>query len=344
MFLTLCYSCSGEHPATAANDSDQTVHAIIGDTVAGLGKDVGCILQDKYGNYWFASNGEGVFRYDGRAWVHFSNKQGLCSEYVFKIQEDTNGYLWFTTRDGVCCYNGKMFVDFTYAIKSAPFRKLNYAEGGLFFGHPVGVCFYDGESFSNFLISPKEYLPSQSDMSRPYDIYSTLVDDHGNVWFGTQSEGVCRYDGATFFYLKGKNLAGPAVRAICQDHSGNLWFGNNGGGLYRYDGNVLTNITDENALGNPEFLKGRYSDKPGSLARVWKIVEDNQGELWIGTIDAGVWRYDGKTLKNYTTSDGLTGNSIWEIYKDRTGRLLFVTDGEKVSEFNGGTFSEMSFE
>lgn len=47
------------------------------------------------------------------------------------------------------------------------------------------------------------------------------------------------------------------------------------------------------------------SDKHGTLARVWTINEDNNGNLWIGTIDACVWRYDGKNLTNYTTKDGL---------------------------------------
>ena len=71
--------------------------------------------------------------------------------------------------------------------------------------------------------------------------------------------------------------------------------------------------------------------------------EDDSGNLWIGTIDAGVWKYDGNKLTNYTTKDGLAGNSIWTIYKDKSGVLWFVTDGEAICKFNGKSFTRFGF-
>lgn len=184
-------------------------------------------------------------------------------------------------------------------------------------------------------------------MNRPYGIYSTLIDEGGQVWFGTQSQGVCQYNGKTYSYLTEKDLAGPAVRAIYQDQSGHLWFGNNGGGLYRYDGKNLRNITAEYGLGNPDFLKGNFTGKPGTLARVWAINEDREGHLWIGTVDAGVWRYDGKQLTNFTTKDGLASNSISTIFKDAQGELWFITSGNStggsIYKFNGKIFKEITF-
>jgi ligand-binding sensor domain-containing protein len=177
-------------------------------------------------------------------------------------------------------------------------------------------------------------------MSRPYSVYCTVADRSGNVWFGTQEKGVCRFDGTTFTYLTEKKLDAAAVRCIFQDREGRLWFGNNGAGLFRYDGITLRNITDEKDLGNPEFLKAKkVLDRPGTLARVWAINEDRDGNLWIGTIDAGVWKFDGKTLTNYTTKDGLSGNSTWAICKDRKGELLFVTNGDAINTYNGHSFT-----
>ncbi|MGB3075409.1 MAG: two-component regulator propeller domain-containing protein, partial [Chitinophagales bacterium] len=79
------------------------------------------------------------------------------------------------------------------------------------------------------------------------------------------------------------------------------------------------------------------------LARVWTINEDNNGNLWIGTYDAGVWRFDGENLTNYTSIDGLTSNAINTIYKDRKGELWFGTDGAGVCKFNGISFSGFTF-
>lgn len=341
--LTVFTSCNGQNQKIAKNKTDQTVSINIGDTVSDLGKNIDCVFQDKNDNYWFASNGDGVYKYNGKTLIHITEKDGLLSNYVLTIQQDINGNLWFTTRDGICQFDGTKFTVYTDIIKNSPFGKLKYSKGGLFFGHLNGVCFYDGTSFTNFTIHPDNYKPSPSDMNRPYSIYSTLVDKDGNVWFGTQSQGVCRYDGKTFTYLTEKNLAGPAVRTMFQDKWGNLWFGNNGGGLYRYDGKTLTNITEEKKLGNPEFLKGNFNDKLGSLARVWTINEDNEGKLLIGTIDAGVWKFDGTNLTNYTTKEGLTGNAIWTIYKDKKNELWFVVNGEAICKFNGQTFAKYEF-
>jgi ligand-binding sensor domain-containing protein len=77
------------------------------------------------------------------------------------------------------------------------------------------------------------------------------------------------------------------------------------------------------------------------LARPWALHEDLLGNLWIGTIDAGVWKYDGKDLTNYTQEDGLYDLAIWFIYRNRNGELWFVAGGEKVFKFNGKRFEEL---
>lgn len=84
-------------------------------------------------------------------------------------------------------------------------------------------------------------------------------------------------------------------------------------------------------------------DKPGSLARVWTLNDDSLGNLWVGTIDAGVWKYDGTKLTNYNTAHGLSGNAVWTIYKDKKGELWFVINGEDLFKFNGTTFTKFEF-
>jgi ligand-binding sensor domain-containing protein len=136
-----------------------------------------------------------------------------------------------------------------------------------------------------------------------YDIYSTCTDRNGHVWFGTCTAGVCRYDGKSYTWLDNRELGAP-VRAIFEDKNGTIWFGTNGYGLLSYKGAGspqtgnpgLTNFTTEHKLGNPDFLK-TFVGKEGTLARVWTITDDLEGNLWIGTIDAGVWMYDGKKTK-----------------------------------------------
>lgn len=333
-----------------ANQKRLTENHQITNKVPALGKNIGRILQDKNFNYWFASNGDGVYRYDGKKLLRFTINDGLCSNFIWDIQEDVNGNLWFTTRDGICSFNGHAFTDYTNAIKTAKQEKLQYKNGGLFFGQTNGVVFYNGNSFSKFAIHPDSYHPPENDMYRPYSIYCSLVDRAGNVWFGTQNMGVCRYDGKNFSWFADKGLKEAAVRCIFEDKNGNIWFGNNGAGLFRYNPHLLnaqeaiTNFTEEKNLGNPSFLKDHeIKDTAGTLARVWAINEDKNGNLWMATIDAGLWKYDGETLTNFTEKDGLANNSVWNIYKNKNQELLVVTGGEDVFKIEGNTFTKIVF-
>ncbi|KAB2923749.1 MAG: hypothetical protein F9K22_08285 [Bacteroidetes bacterium] len=310
-----------------------------GSAVTSLGTELSAMLRDRHGRYWFVSNGNGVYRRDGASLVRFTVRDGLLSDFILSVQEDVRGDLWFGTREGLCRYNGLTFSDYSDTVARAPRGTIRYRSGGLFFPHRDGVCYYDGTSFTNIVYHADTLRHRYGTMARPFSVYSTVVDRSGIVWFGTQEKGVCRFNGTTYTYLTEKGLAGPAVRTVFQDSRGTMWFGNNGRGLFRYDGKRLVNVTDEKGLENPEYLKtGRLDGPPGTLSRVWAVNEDDDGVLWIGTIDNGLWKYDGTTLTNYTVKEGLPGNAVWSIYKDRGGVLWFITNGNAVSRFNGRTF------
>ena len=43
---------------------------------------LGCSLKDKTGNIWFGTTGEGVYRYDGKVFTQFTQKDGLCGNDI----------------------------------------------------------------------------------------------------------------------------------------------------------------------------------------------------------------------------------------------------------------------
>lgn len=328
-------------------------------TNAGIDENIRSIYQDNNGIYWFGTNAAGVYRYDpkqaaGKSLTQFTEKDGLADDQVQSIQEDKAGNLWFGTgRFGVSRFDprravGKTFTTFTTKDRLTVNNEWKSAPDDLWFYAGGGVYRYNGNSLT-YLPFPTpdvdaKYTPNPPELLSRYAVYCTLKDSKGNLWFGTQAHGVCRYDpggavGKTFTWFTEKGLAGPAVLALFEDKNGILWFGNNGAGLFRYDGKSLTNMTEEKGLSNKEF---RASNKPGpgTLARIYSINEDTAGNLWIGTVDAGVWRYDGKNLTNYTAKDGLMGNAVNTIYKDRKGELWFGTDAAGVYKFNGFSFNK----
>src|SRR5262245_59452440 len=60
-----------------------------------------CSMQDRAGNLWFGTTGAGIYRYDGRSFLNFGEKDGLANTTVNSILEDHVGNIWVGTRDGV---------------------------------------------------------------------------------------------------------------------------------------------------------------------------------------------------------------------------------------------------
>jgi ligand-binding sensor domain-containing protein len=61
------------------------------------------------------------------------------------------------------------------------------------------------------------------------------------------------------------------------------------------------------------------------------IAEDKKGNLWFGTFDAGVSRYNGTTFTTFTTKHGLAGKNVTSIKEDKNGNLWFGAQGGGVS-------------
>jgi ligand-binding sensor domain-containing protein len=347
--LIILNSCNGQTQKNntlneASKPNLTTQLKSLNEPVNNIDKNIRSIFQDRNGNYWFGTNDAGVYRYNTKTMIQFTVKDGLANNQVINIQEDDLGNIWFGTGlFGISKFDGTKLTTYTNNVNltigaEADWKSKN---NDLWFYAGGGVLRYSNPSLDYLPFAPTS---SNAQTNAPfslsrYGVYCILKDKKGNVWFGTQAEGICRYDGKTLTWFKEKGLAGPAVLGLFEDSKGNLWFGNNGAGLFRYDGNTLTNFTEEKGLTNSDF---RASGKSGlgTLARVYSINEDNIGNIWVGTVDAGVWKYDGNNLTNYTTKDGLTSNAVNTIYKDKNGELWFGTDGDGICKFNGTTFTE----
>ena len=116
-FLT---SCNGQTKTEVKNDlsaepeSTSLVQPKLIKTQGSSEADnVRCGLQDKQGNLWFGTTGEGVYRYDGKIFTQFTMKDGLLSNCVWSMLEDHSGNIWFGTGEGICRYDGKSITSMT---------------------------------------------------------------------------------------------------------------------------------------------------------------------------------------------------------------------------------------
>jgi len=131
-------------------------------------------------------------------------------------------------------------------------------------------------------------------------------------------------------YFQGHSIInspfGPSTitRNILEDRQGNIWFAT-WEGIVRYDGSTFTNLTNEQNL---------------NRTRAFSLLEDRAGVVWVGTLAAGLYRYDPKGdpgLTSLNAENGLQRNGAQCLYEDGKGNL-WIGSGDGLSCYDGKGF------
>lgn len=345
LILTLNYSCVEKKSTEKEVIKQELVNTSQTDALK-FTSGIRAIFQDSKGNYWFGSHNEGVCNYDGKTFKYFSTNEGLQDNQIRSIQEDKNGIIWIVTARGVNSYNEGKFTSYATEFNS-PKSDWNTTTGNLWFyaGEKDGINRFDGINM-NYLIFPK---PKNDNPNKSYGVTDISKDRNGTVWIATYS-ALFNYDGnkTNLFDQKNMKLEDNEVlhiRSVLTDSKGRIWIGNNGIGVILKEGDSITHFSKEQGklIQMNEFeenIKTEQLSKNTGLQSVFAIEEDSEGNIWFGDRDSGAWKYDGKTLTNYTIDSGLSKSMIWTIYKDNSDNLLFGMADGGVYKFNGKSFDK----
>lgn len=183
-----------------------------------------------------------------------------------------------------------------------------------------GVYRSDGKALVNF--TTKDGLVSNQ-------IRGVQEDKSGNIYFTTY-EGISRFDGRAFTTLSVPSDSAPTDWKKLPD---DLWFVGppDAGVVYRYDGKSLHRLRfPTTKLGDEHFAKFPRSKFPNAVYNpydVYCILKDSRGNLWFGTSNVGVCRYDGKSF-DWLTDRLLTGAPVRSIFEDKQRNYWFSYSGE----------------
>jgi ligand-binding sensor domain-containing protein len=353
IILSFLTSCGGQVKTNTPNYSVAKTKSIytgqpklIKTQGSKIDDEVRCSFQDKAGNLWFGTTGEGVYRYDGKLFTQFTIKDGLSSNSVWSVLEDNAGNILFGTTDGLCRYDGKNIISFPvkgnfisstssdgyyndWSKKNTVWSMLQDRTGKIWFGTGDGIYCYDGKIFTRFLDNSTIINKNGLQLKMVEDI---LEDKYGNIWFASGmppgGEGVCLYDGKsiTRFKPNGENW----FRYIVEEKNGNIWFGGRHNGNFLYDGKTFTNFKEKVGIGNSIL-----ADKAGDI---WFTGEENDNLESVG----GIWCYDGRTFKNFTTKDGMGKYFVWTMIEDKNGHIWIGTRNTGLYKYDGKTFTSFS--
>lgn len=305
------------------------------------------INEDSQGNLWIGTE-KGLNKFRDGKFTSFTKRDGLSSDIIKTVYEDTEGNLWIGTFGGGLnrLKEGK-FTSFTVADGlSNNFVRTVYEdrEGSLWIGT-------DGGGLNRLRDGKFTYVSPNHVLSN--DLSCAIFEDRqGNLWIGTFGGGLNRIrDAQVTSFTTRQGLSNDFVISIFEDSEGSLWVGTYGGGLNKFKDGKFTHFTTRQGLSN-DYVFSTIEDKQGTLwfstsgsglsrlrdgkftsivvndglSNVFKIYEDRQGSLWMGT-SVGLSVLKNGQLSSFTTNDGLSENNVRSVYEDNEGSLWLVGAG-----------------
>ncbi len=306
------------------------------------------ILIDKYGRMWVGTHTTGLHLYDPAhdRFISFLSRPRDSSwnaqKSTYALSEDRAGNIWIATN-----YGGAVRVELPPGMINSPdtvSQRIKFTTYML--GTPSNCASNvlecrDGRTMVGsdsgvILINPATHAISRlglpGTIARRLEFLTVncmMQDSLGNIWVGTDTEGLFRIDGNTnevrnYRRKKGDVLTIRSDRIfdIAQDHRGNLWIGSDGGVDY-------FSPTKNQCV--PYLTAGSAPHWPSSWV---KLSLDREGVLWFGTMDGGVHWLSAKAqlfpLYALAEEKSATPVPMKAINRDSTGMLWFLSSWGKL--------------
>lgn len=340
-------SCNGQVKSESKQAEIKSIE--IGKLVSEIDNQIWEVYQDTKGDFWFGSNGNGIYHFDGKTLKQITANDGLIHNQVRGIQEDRKGNIYIETPRGVSKFDGIKLT--TLKVIKSPNSIWKNKPTDLWF-NGIGDYLYrfDGEWLHDLSLPEQDSLLFNLDSNMsleemnysPYTVYGIDRDKDGNIWFGTVKAGAFRFDGKSFLWIGEKELSTlpdgrvPGVRSMIQDKDGYFWL-SNFYSKYKINPNL-----------NKGYEKVKAVDLPKEIVKDKILyfnsgISDKEGNLWMTTYRGGVWRYDGEMLTNQEIHNGTESILLLSIYEDKNGTIWLGTKNDGVYKQKGGNFKKFEF-
>ncbi len=312
------------------------------------------------GVLWVGTFGNGLVRFDSQTGHYqvFTEKDGLCGDYVRALARDKLGTLWIGTSNHLACRltdDGFLPIPIPGPEAGAVVDIAPDQGGGAYLAALSDALYYQ----------PPGSEPLQLLEGLPAPASSVLVGPQGDVFVGTTGRGVHRYlwDSARFVPVGNGPLAEAFVRALAADGAGTLWVATTSQGAFRLRDAHRGHITPSDRLdvqlatdmlvdteaslwittqgqGVEQLLEDRFSTISArhglSNENVWSLWEARDGGLYIGTGAGGLFRHTGGLVEPVGGAHGpLSDAVVLSLYEDGQGTLWAALYGQGLARIQG---------
>ena len=261
----------------------------------------------------------------------FTPDDGLSNSHITKIYQDSQGYIWIATENGLNKFNGYSFTVFSEQPNDSNSLKGNYvysiledSHGNFWVGTTRGLFRYDRDtdSFHQF---------QSENSSFPKRVIWILEDKNGNIWLSNPGDGIIRLDAETLnptFYNQTNSNIKDNIDFAYEDDSENLWLGTVNNGVYVFD--TKNNDSIKHYTADPS-IPGKLNDN-----KVYSICSDAQGKVLVGTLGGGVNVFDPstQTFKAIMQSGSFIENQVFDLCLDKDNNIWIGTDGGGIIRYD----------
>lgn len=259
----------------------------------------------------------------------YTMDDGLAANRVYSILQDSCGFMWFGTDDGLSRFDGIKFKnyylsEYINATTSNSVKKIFIdRRGKMWIGLDSGIVIYDSQTDT---FRPFNAKTETGETIQTY-VVDMIEDNDGEVWIATNGKGLYRFSPNDEIRLRVyRNIPGESncisqniLMTLQQDSKQNIWIGTYSEGLCCFDKHKNT------------FVTYKRSNLPDSLSdnSIQKILEDSHGNLWIGTFQNGLDLFNPATRTFTNYQDKSPNNLLYHIHdikEYRPGELFISSD------------------
>lgn len=252
--------------------------------------------------------------------THYGAEDGLPQHTIMSIVQDQKGFMWFSTWDGLCKFDGYNF--YTYKIQ----------QGDIYQMRSNRIDFICEDKYGNIWTLPYDREPHRFDprterfmgirslpQYKDYAFSSTKIvpTKSGKVWLLSDKQGtICVKDSVfdvEFFNTENRKIYSDKVFNVYEDKAGSSWILTDNG-LYQ----ILAN----NGKLNSFFFEKEYSEsKP--MQSFYSVLE-HDNEIWFGSNNGRLWIYK-KQNGQFNLLETNSKSTIQHIKKINGDQILITT-------------------